>query len=51
MRVLAGYPAKGPGFIAGFGLEAFLPGLSRENDGAAVKDFRVQPQLLLGAKL
>jgi hypothetical protein len=50
-RALAGFPAKGPGIILGCALEFYMPGLSRENDGAAVTDFRVEPRLLFGAKL
>ena len=50
-RALAGFPAKGPGFILGCALEGYMPVLSRENDGAAVADFRVEPRLLFGAKL
>ncbi len=50
-RALAGFPAKGPGLMVGCALEGFMPGLSRENDGAAVAAFRVEPRLLFGVKL
>jgi hypothetical protein len=50
-RILAGFPAKGPGLIAGCALEAFVPGLSRENDGSAVSALRLAPSLIVGAKL
>lgn len=50
-RALAGFPAKGPGLIVGCGLEAYMPGLSRENDGSSVVAFHVVPSLLFGAKL
>ncbi len=50
-RALVGFPAKGPGLIAGCALEAYLPELSRGNDGSAVAAFRVEPRLLFGVKL
>ena len=50
-RLLAGFPAKGPGFIVGLVLEAYVPGLSRENDGSSVSAFRVAPGGLAGVKL
>jgi len=50
-RALAGYPATGPGIIIGCALEALVPVLSRENDGSPVAAFRVEPRLLVGAKL
>jgi hypothetical protein len=50
-RALAGFPAKGPGIIAGCALEAFVPSLSREDDGSQVAAFRVEPRILVGAKL
>jgi hypothetical protein len=50
-RALAGFPAKGPGLIAGCALEAFMPGLSRENDGSEIASFRVEPRFLFGFKL
>lgn len=50
-RALAGFPAKGPGFILGCALEAFVPGLSVNDDSSQVSAFRVEPRILAGAKL
>jgi hypothetical protein len=50
-RAFAGFPATGPGLILGCALEGYVPGLSREDGGAPVAAFRVEPRLLFGAKL
>jgi hypothetical protein len=50
-RALAGFPGKGAGLIVGCALEAYVPGLSREDDGSQVAAFRVEPRILVGAKL
>jgi hypothetical protein len=50
-RALAGFPGKGAGLMAGCALEAYVPGLSREDDGSQVTAFRVEPRIIVGAKL
>jgi hypothetical protein len=52
LRALAGFPAANkPGLILGAAIEGYLPGLSREDDGASVSSFRVEPRFLVGVKL
>jgi hypothetical protein len=49
-RALVGFPARGPGMLAGLVLEGLMPGISLDDEGGSVDQFTAQPTFLVGFK-